>query len=53
MSPADLKALSQDAALAAMTRSGTQDPTPAVEQADVVQALEHYRASTAARQQVA
>ena len=49
MSPADLKALSQEAALAAMTRSGAGDPTPAVEHQDFLAALDRHRASTAAR----
>ena len=50
LSPADLKALAQEAALAAMTRSSADDPTPAVTQEDFLQALERQRASTAARQ---
>ena len=50
LSPADLKALAQEAALAAMTRSSANDPTPAVEHDDFVQALVRHRASTAARQ---
>jgi len=49
MSPADLKALAQEAALAAMTRSGAGDPTPAVEHQDFLAALDRHRAGTAAR----
>jgi transitional endoplasmic reticulum ATPase len=49
LSPADLKALAQEAALAALTRSSPDDPTPAVEQEDFDHALERQRASTAAR----
>ena len=49
MSPADLKSLAQEAALAAMTRSGPDDLTPAIEQRDFVEALERHRVGTAAR----
>ena len=48
LSPADLKALAQEAALAAMTRAGSDDPTPAVTHEDFVEALERHRAGTAA-----
>ena len=48
LSPADLKALAQEAALAAMTRSGADDPTPAVEHRDFVEALQRNRAGAAA-----
>jgi transitional endoplasmic reticulum ATPase len=49
LSPADLKALTQEAALAAMTRSGPDAPNPAVEQEDFDRALERHRVSTRAR----
>jgi transitional endoplasmic reticulum ATPase len=47
LSPADLKALCQEAALAAMARSGSGDARsdPAVTQADFVEALARLRAS--------
>jgi transitional endoplasmic reticulum ATPase len=48
-SPADLKSLAQEAALAAMTRSGADDPTPAVTQEDFLEAVERHRAGTEAR----
>ena len=48
-SPADLKSLAQEAALAAMTRSGMDDPTPAVRQEDFLEAIERHRAGTEAR----
>ena len=48
LSPADLKALAQEAALAAMTRAGADEPTPAVRHEDFVVALERHRAGTAA-----
>jgi transitional endoplasmic reticulum ATPase len=47
LSPADLKSLAQEAALAAMARSAPDDPTPAVEQADFLEALHRHRSSTA------
>jgi hypothetical protein len=43
-----LKALAQEAALAAMTRSADDDPTPAVEHRDFVEALARHRAGAAA-----
>jgi ATP-dependent 26S proteasome regulatory subunit len=49
LSPADLKSLAQEAALAAMTRSGADDPMPAIEQQDFPPALERHRVGTAAR----
>ncbi len=49
MSPADLKSLAQEAALTAMTRSGADDPTPAIEHQDFIEALARHRAGTAAR----
>ena len=49
LSPADLKSLAQEAALAAMTRSGTEDPSPVIEHRDFVEALERHRAGSAAR----
>jgi transitional endoplasmic reticulum ATPase len=48
-SPADLKSLAQEAALAAMTRSGADDPTPAVTQEDFLEALERHRSGREAR----
>jgi SpoVK/Ycf46/Vps4 family AAA+-type ATPase len=42
-SPADLKALAQEAALAAMTRSGANDPSPAVAREDFLEAVERHR----------
>jgi transitional endoplasmic reticulum ATPase len=48
-SPADLKSLAQEAALAAMTRSGPDDPTPAIEQRDFLEALDRHHAGSAAR----
>ena len=45
----DLKSLAQEAALAAMTRSGTEDPSPVIEHRDFVEALERHRAGSAAR----
>ena len=48
-SPADLKALAQEAALAAMTRSGADDPTPAVTQEDFLEAVERHRSGRDAR----
>lgn len=49
MSPADLKPLAQEAALAAMTRAGVDDPTPAVEHSDFQEALARHRIGAAAR----
>ena len=48
LSPADLKAVAQEAALAAMARSSCDDPTPVIEQKDFLEALARYRASSAA-----
>jgi transitional endoplasmic reticulum ATPase len=48
-SPADLKSLAQEAALAAMTRSGADDPTPAVTHADFLEGIERHRAGAQAR----
>jgi transitional endoplasmic reticulum ATPase len=48
-SPADLKSLAQEAALAAMTRSGMDDPTPVVGQEDFLEAIGRHRAGTDAR----
>ena len=45
LSPADLKALAQEAALAAMSRSDADDPTPAVEQADFLEAMKRQRSA--------
>jgi transitional endoplasmic reticulum ATPase len=47
LSPADLKSLAQEAALAAMARSAPNDPTPAVEQTDFLEALRRHRSSAA------
>ena len=48
LSPADLKALAQEAALAAMTRADADDPSPVVRHQDFVEALErHHGGSTA------
>ena len=49
-SPADLKALAQEAALAAMTRSGSGE-TPSVTQADFDEALERLREASPQREQ--
>ena len=43
-SPADLKSLAQEAALAAMTRTGEADETPSVTHEDFVEAVERLRA---------
>ena len=43
MFPADLKALAQEAALAAMTRTGADDRTPAVEHSDFSGAFARHR----------
>ena len=47
LSPADLKALAQEAALAAMSRSDAHDRTPAVEQADFLEAIRRHRSGAA------
>jgi ATP-dependent 26S proteasome regulatory subunit len=52
LSPADLKALAQEAALAAMSRSGADDPTPAVEQGDFFEAIRRHRAGPALHEAV-
>jgi transitional endoplasmic reticulum ATPase len=52
LSPADLKALAQEAALTAMSRSGADDPTPAVEQADFLEAIRRHQASPALHEAV-
>jgi transitional endoplasmic reticulum ATPase len=49
LSPADLKSLTQEAALAAMTRADADDPAPAIVHDDFVQALERHRIGTTAR----
>ena len=43
MSPADLKALAQEAALAAMARTGPEDATPAVTHDDFTEAVRRMR----------
>ncbi len=48
LSPADLKALAQEAALAAMTRADVDDPSPVVRHEDFVEALERHRAGSTA-----
>jgi transitional endoplasmic reticulum ATPase len=48
-SPADLKSLAQEAALAAMTRSGADDPTPAVTHEDFLEAVARHRSGREAR----
>ena len=48
MSPADLKALAQEAALAAMTRADADDPSPVVRHEDFVEALERHRMGSTA-----
>ena len=48
LSPADLKALAQEAALAAMTRADADDPSPVVRHEDFVEALERHRAGSIA-----
>ena len=50
LSPADLKALAQEAALAAMTRADAADPSPAVEHEDFLEALERHRTGSVARE---
>ena len=50
LSPADLKALAQEAALAAMTRADAADPSPAVEHEDFLEALERHRTGSLARE---
>ena len=47
MSPADLKALAQEAALAAMTRADANAPSPVVRHEDFVEALERHRTGAA------
>ena len=49
LSPADLKALAQEAALAAMTRADAGDPAPAVSHEDFLEALERHQTGSAAR----
>jgi transitional endoplasmic reticulum ATPase len=48
MSPADLKALAQEAALAAMTRADANAPSPVVRHDDFLEALERHRSGAAA-----
>ena len=48
MSPADLKALAQEAALAAMTRADANAPSPVVRHEDFDEALERHRSGAAA-----
>jgi ATP-dependent 26S proteasome regulatory subunit len=48
-SPADLKSLAQEAALAAMTRSGADDPSPVVTQEDFLEAVERQRSGRETR----
>ena len=47
LSPADLRSLAQEAALAAMTRAGADDPSPAVLQEDFLEALQRRHAGSA------
>jgi transitional endoplasmic reticulum ATPase len=49
LSPADLKALAQEAALAAMTRADAGDRAPAVSHEDFLEALERHQTGSAAR----
>jgi SpoVK/Ycf46/Vps4 family AAA+-type ATPase len=48
-SPADLRSLAQEAALAAMTRSGADDPSPAVTQDYFLEAVARHSAGREAR----
>jgi transitional endoplasmic reticulum ATPase len=48
-SPADLRSLTQEAALAAMTRTGGDGAAPAVTHDDFLEAVERHRAGTEAR----
>ena len=52
LSPADLKALAQEAALAAMTRADADDPSPAVIHDDFLEALARHRAGSASHEEL-